>query len=442
MVRRRLSWRGHAERVLGAPLPCESKPLRRAGGGLIARVGAPPLIALATAFGLLALVLCAFFVPGFVLRAAADTTVPTALPAPVQPGTGETLPPSPGAAEPASTPVQPAPVEPPPGRALVTLPWGAGVGQVGLVKAAEGLTRGPEALAVAPDGRIAVLDSVNARLVLLADDGAFTANVPVDLSQPRFLAIDNDLLYVLDADVDQKLLCFDWQGAEVLSGRMPAVGDAVTGLFATDGGPCLEVAHNEVFLVKLTDKAKKSAADRMAAVEPSAPATLEAIPGRPLDHDLAKTAKVTFEPKQGVKLKSYKVDKKTLKAVQIQAVTPALPSGKEVEHLVSVDGDGRGGLIVGARLLRKQTDPKDAPSLIIGRLAGPDQVGATPVLGDTLVLCDSSFAYLGQPYVVAPDGRIFQPVGSAAGYGILVYSLPGTPAAAPPVTVPSEEVQP
>ncbi len=53
---------------------------------------------------------------------------------------------------------------------------------------------------------------------------------------------------------------------------------------------------------------------------------------------------------------------------------------------------------------------------------------------DTLTLSDSPFAYLGQPYVVAPDGRIFQPVGSDAGYAILVHSLP--------VTAATEEVRP
>ncbi len=442
MIRKRRTWRGRVERSRGARPPGEGRPGRPAGGGLVARVGAPPLIALATAFSLLTLVLCAFFVPGFVLRAAADTTVPTAQPAPVPAGTDETLPATSGAAEPAATPAQPAPVEPAPGRALVTMPWGDGVGQVGLVRAAEGLTRGPEALAVAPDGRMAILDSVNSRLVILAADGAFAANTPVDLSQPRFLAVDNDLLYVLDADADHELVCLDWQGAEVQRGRMPAVSDAVTGLFATDGGPCVEVAHDEVFLVMFKDKGKRGAAERTAAVEPSGPVTLRAVVGRPLDRDLAKAAKVTFKPKQGINLKSYKVDKKTLKTVQTEVVTPTLPSGREVEHLVSVDGDGRGGLIVGARLLRKQSDPDDAPSLIVGRMSGSDQVRDTPVLGDTLTLRDSPFAYLGQPYVVAPDGRIFQPVGSEAGYSILVYSLAATPAAALPEPGPAEEVKP
>jgi hypothetical protein len=41
----------------------------------------------------------------------------------------------------------------------------------------------------------------------------------------------------------------------------------------------------------------------------------------------------------------------------------------------------------------------------------------------TLLLADSAFAYLGQPYVVAPDGRVFQPIGGESGYSILVYTF-------------------
>ena len=78
MIRRRCSRRGRGGRPRGAPLPGEGGPARPVGGGLAARIGAPPLIALATAVSLMALLLCAFFVPGFVLRAAAETTVPTA----------------------------------------------------------------------------------------------------------------------------------------------------------------------------------------------------------------------------------------------------------------------------------------------------------------------------------------------------------------------------
>ena len=98
------------------------------------------------------------------------------------------------------------------GERLAILPWGSGPGAVGLAKSLEGLARGPEALAVAPDGRIAILDSVNRRVVTLDSSGTFLAALPLELSAPRFIAVDNDNIHVLDADDDRRLVSLDWQG--------------------------------------------------------------------------------------------------------------------------------------------------------------------------------------------------------------------------------------
>ena len=103
-------------------------------------------------------------------------------------------------------------------------PGAAGTDQVGLAQPAEGLTRGPEALAVAPDGRIAVLDSVNSRLVLLAADGAVAGTVPLTLTEPRFLAVDDGLIYVLDADTDRQLVMLRLAGSAVRCGSDPGPG--------------------------------------------------------------------------------------------------------------------------------------------------------------------------------------------------------------------------
>jgi hypothetical protein len=371
------------------------------------------------------------FVPGFVVRAEADTTTPPAPTAPGLPGAGDVAPAQSGPGEQAvalAAPAQVSPVAPPPGQALATLPWGDGNGEVGLVRPTEGLTRGPEALAVAPDGRIAILDSVNTRLVLLASDGSFTGTVPLRLSEPRFLAVDNDAMYVLDADRDHTLVCLDWRGTETRSAVIPALEDVVTGLFATDGGPCVEVAHDQVFLVKFKDTGKLQAAGRIAQ------AVLQGLAGRPVDRDLGKAVKITFKPKQGAKLRRFAVDKKSFKAAEAQAASPALPGEAKIDQLVSLDGDGHGGLVIGARVLREQGAPQDLSSLIVYRVSVSDQPAAAAVVSGVLTLSDSPFAYLGQPYVVAPDGRVFQPVGTDAGYSIRVYSLP--------VTGGTQEVQP
>ena len=120
-------------------------------------------------------------------------------------------------------------------------------------------------------------------------------------------------------------------------------------------------------------------------------------------------------------------------------------------------------MIVGARLLKPETSGTAELSLALTRLvstdagsrgrsggnrpsaglgdgagAGPELISAkNPAAGsaagsasDTaeaatgiLLLSGSSSVYLGQPYVVAPDGRIFQPWASEAGYSILVHSF-------------------
>ena len=77
----------HAGRARGAPPAgtgadangrMEPNGSGQAHPGVARRIGAPPLIALASALGLLTLLFCARLVPGFVMPADADTTAPQA----------------------------------------------------------------------------------------------------------------------------------------------------------------------------------------------------------------------------------------------------------------------------------------------------------------------------------------------------------------------------
>ncbi len=343
------------------------------------------------------------------------------------------------------------------GSLLVTLPWGSGDGEVGLAHSTEGLTRGPEALAVAPDGRIAVLDSVNRRVVMLDSEGRYVGAAPVALAEPRFLAVDNNRLYVLDCDADRHLVTLDWNGIGQSVLALPELDDVATGLFATPAGPCVEQAHDTVFLMTRSAKGKTpnspqaaptvgehSSAGVETAIDSAtaADASLSPRPGRPVDAGQGLAAKVTFKRGANISIKCFCVDKNTSRVTQTADVSPVVAPGRIIDHLVSVDGDGHGGLIVGARLLDSEPGGAEGACLLLTRLApqassraadGPAGFDATT----TLLLADSTFAYLGQPYVVAPGGRVLQVMGSEAGYSILVYTFTDTDTSPAP-----EEVQP
>lgn len=471
--------------------------------------------ALVLGAGLCAFTLSAAFIPGFVFGAEAKETGEAALGAAIQmSGEAEGHAPEPvtAAAIPAVSEALPTATAPftgetlSSGTLLVTLPWGDGEGAAGLVRPLDGLTRGPEALAISPDGRIAILDSVNKRVISLGADGSWLGTATIPLAEPRFLAATGDRLYVLDCDADRQLLTLGWDGPIYESMALPELPDVVTGLFATVEGPCVEVAHDEVFVMNATEEAAtpsnsavaEAAAPGVAAIDEAAAltgtadeitvtggpslttagrdsqidgrrgparASLRAVGGRPVDRGLGRVVKATFDPDTGLQVRSSNLDRNTLKAKRTAEYTPLLAPGHAVDHLVSIDGDGNGGIIVGARLLDAGSSdhvtaagapasrgdqtrsrynrqgslgqgPRDdtqqsrtGPAcLLLTKVASADGGRGA---GDTLLLAESFFAYLGLPYVVAPDGTVYQPVADETGYSIFVHRFAGTgPAAA------------
>jgi hypothetical protein len=290
-------------------------------------------------------------------------------------------------------------------------------------------------VAVSPDGRIAILDSVNRRLVILDASGTFLGAIPVGLTGPRFLAVSETALFVLDCDYDQQLASVDWNGAPLDMKPLPVLDDVVTGLFATDSGVCIEVAHDRTFLVA---PVIGTAATGLGTGSGQAQAALKPLAGRPIDKSLGAVAKVSFKPGKDAQIRLFKVDKSTLRAFQTADFTSPVYGKRALEHLVSVDGDGQGGLVIGGRILGTASPAPGEASLALvhlrtgtGALSAAASDKAAPAVAGTLFLADSPFAYLGQPYIVAPDGRVIQPVADETGYSLLVYSFDETAEVAP-----------
>jgi hypothetical protein len=336
---------------------------------------------------------------------------------------------------------------------LVVIPWGSGPGQVGLSRPTEGLAEGPQSLAVAADGRIAVLDSVNHRIVELDSKGAVTGTVAVPLTEARFLAVTADRLYALDSDSDGRLLVMDWGGQMLASVPVPALDQPVTGLFATDRGPCLELAHEHTYLLQVQNpvSAASSAQSDEMAVGGLAPGTggsegkaqMHEIRGRPLGRDLGDLVSASFKRGQAPQLKFSKTPKGGVDASPAGESQLGLPGGFDLEYLVSIDGDGHGGMVVGAHILGRSGQTKQ-PALLVAHLrptsgAASTTAGAASMVAGSaasqqsafttsrsvsyLVLADSTYAYVGQPYTVGPDGCLYQPMATEAGYSILVHSF-------------------
>jgi hypothetical protein len=292
------------------------------------------------------------------------------------------------------------------GEVLVRLPWGDGPGEVGLASPAEGLTHGPEALAVAPDGGLIVLDSVNHRLVILTATGRYLGTVPVPLASPRFLAADDKRIAVLDADEDHALVTFDREGELLSRTEIAPTGAPVTGLFLDDGQPTVETGHDRVTAVPTQ---RTTASVR--------PAELSALPGRE-GRPTAGGRRVRARFQRGGPARLEVQDDST----GLGPATVDLRARQEIDHLVSLAGDGQGRVIVGARLLRRDKPATDRePVFLVARVP---RSGAAQATASTLLLPESHFAEGGDPLSIAPDGTIYQPFPGPDGYAILVHHFP------------------
>lgn len=81
----------------------------------------------------------------------------------------------------------------------ISLAWGSGWGQVGLLPGNESQTIGPQGFDVGDDGRIHLLDQVNSRVLLIGNSGQVDNSASVDVGPLGDLAVsEGEGFYVLD----------------------------------------------------------------------------------------------------------------------------------------------------------------------------------------------------------------------------------------------------
>ncbi len=297
------------------------------------------------------------------------------------------------------------------GQTLLSLPWGQGEGQVGLQLPGEGLARGPEAFAVAEDGRIALLDSVNRRLQLFDQDQRVLSSVDLGLAEPAFVDADEQTIAVLDRRGEQ-LLEFDWRGSLRQELQLPTPADVVTGLFVENGVVGLEIAHDTVLKVipARPDPAGRTGASTVASA------------GRPFRAGLAGT--VTAEFKRGSAPRvNFSAGKGGERSRRVD-----VDFGRPLEHLVALSA-ADDQVLIAAKLQEPVQNGGAASRIAVARVPMTEGAAATsdPFASavETLILEVPDFAYVGEPCVFGKDGLVYQPLAQPEGYSIVVHQTEG-----------------
>lgn len=283
---------------------------------------------------------------------------------------------------------------------LAKLPWGSDRGMVGRSIPEQGLARGPEAIAAAPDGHIFVLDSVNRRVVMLSAEGEWLDAFPVPLSEPRFLHVAPKAIAVVDPDTDRAAVTMDWSGSVTEKTALPRLDAPVTGVFLADGCTWVETGHA-----------------RCVGLGKRAPASRE---GRPITgKESVAWARASHQPGADPQLTVRPARNEGKSATASGQQTPGrdpaetqirLRSAGQVDHLVSLDGDAEGHVCVGARLIDG--------GILVTRLSSAGSQD-----GQSILLPEPTGLYLGVPYVVSPDGRVVRAQADEDGYSLWVHSF-------------------
>lgn len=144
-------------------------------------------------------------------------------------------------------------------RVVTTLPAGSVRGQVGISRSRQP-GGGPQALALGPDGRIHLLDTLNERVVTLGRDGSFQSETAVRIDYGRDLLVKPDgRMLVLGTEEVQELGPDGQVQQRLLIGKH--IAPSVTGLARGDDAE---------IVVEIENASRLALTDRGAAIAPSA----------------------------------------------------------------------------------------------------------------------------------------------------------------------------
>jgi len=294
------------------------------------------------------------------------------------------------------------------GEVVVRAGWGGGAGQAGRRRDPESNPEAPMAIAPLADGTTAVLDQVNRRVVRWRDGKPVgTIALGGDTAQDVAAAAGGRTA-VLDRLGDRVVQLYGADGQlENSIDLRAAVGDpgTVTGLFADDDGVYVERDHRE--LVRVADANGRSLR--------GAGANEGARLGRPSrDGKWLVTVEIADRASGQVAIRG--VDRK-LSAGAPTAFEGAIALGGPILHIVALDSDRAGNLVVAATVGEGADE-----ALVVARVrpSAPGVVAAGTLRLPPLVGADETF----RPVALDDAGAVYVSYAENDGLVVRRYAFP------------------
>lgn len=217
--------------------------------------------------------------------------------------------------------------------------WGEGPGEIGRLLPQEASAEGPMSFAVDRDGRVAILDQVNGRVVVFArGEDAQTVALPTNTYQDIAIEPSGGLV-LMDRLVSRALLFLSSRGEVRHQVQLEGVGvrdgGSVTALFARPDGAWVEVDHTTLVRVTLADGSPDP--DRATV-----PGRFGAAEGRFIRAAL-------LDPQQAA-VSSVARDGQQTPLARVELAADAL-------QLCALEIDAHGRVFLGATLFREEPDP-------------------------------------------------------------------------------------
>jgi outer membrane protein assembly factor BamB len=291
------------------------------------------------------------------------------------------------------------------GEPVIKGAWGGKPGEFGRERDPEANAEVPMAIAAGKNGELLVVDQINHR-VQRFKNGEPVGSIPIGDTVHDLAVAPDGRMVVLDRLVDKSVQLYDANGNLIneapLAGKRLPEGGAATGVFMDDEGIWVERDHTS--LVRVADAQGNADAERTE------------LPGRPTrDGRKVVTAAITVREQGRLVVTAF--DRTTLEPAWSRELEMPAP----ILYLVLLDSDADGNVYVGADVGREGTAE---PFPIIDEAITVVRLNASGAITGTIDLpAVATGDEMHRPITVGDDGAIYALAPNESGMSVARYTF-------------------